>query len=146
MTRTNLIYFILFILVISIPKVISAQESPYSEGTVWDITFVRTKPGMDRDYLRSLSAEWKKQNDELKKQGLILSYKILSGFAANQEDWDLMLMVEYKNFAALDGAEEKFMNVVSKMRTEEQMKAGYIKRSEMRDILGNKLVRELILK
>ena len=55
-------------------------------------------------------------------------------------------MVEYKNLAALDGAEEKFMNVISKMRTEDQQKAGYIKRSEIREILGNKLVRELILK
>ena len=57
-----------------------------------------------------------------------------------------MLMVEYKNLAALDGIESKFMDVISKMKTEEQHVAGYIKRSEMREILGNKIVRELILK
>jgi hypothetical protein len=138
--------FILFLAIICFPRINSAQDLPYTEGSVWDITFVRTKPGMDLDYLKSLAAEWQKQNVELKKQGVILSYKILSGSPANQEDWDLMLMVEYKNMAALDGIVQKYMNVVSKMRTEDQQRTGYIKRSEMRDILGDKVVRELILK
>jgi hypothetical protein len=138
--------FILFIALICFPMINRAQDLPYTEGSVWDITFVRTKPGMDLDYLKSLAAEWQKQNEELKRQGVILSYKILSGFPANQEDWDLMLMVEYKNMAALDGIVQKYMNVVSKMRTEDQQRTGYIKRSEMRDIFGDKVVRELILK
>ena len=86
MKNIKYIYLSLFILVISFPTINSAQGLPYAEGTVWDITFVRTKPGMDNEYLRNLAAEWQKQNDELKKQGLILSYKILSGSAANQEN------------------------------------------------------------
>ena len=140
------IFLLLFIIAVSLPSISLSQSLPYTEGSVWDITFIKIKPGMDNEYLKNLSAEWQKQNEELKKQGLILSYKILSGSAANQEDWNLMLMVEYKNMASLDGADEKFMNVISKMRSEDEQKAGYVKRSEMRDILGDKLVREIILK
>ncbi len=86
-------------------------------------------------------------NEEAKKEGLILSYKILSGPAANKDDWDLLLMVEYKNLAALDGVAEKFQALQRKLiGPEEQQKAGYAKRSELREILGDKTVRELILK
>jgi hypothetical protein len=144
----NLFYtvFILLIGVICLPLINHAQELPYTEGTVWDITFVRTKPGMELDYMKSLAAEWQKQNEELKKQGVILSYKLLYGSPANQEDWDLMLMVEFKNMAALDGIVGKYMDVINKMRSKDQQISGYIKRSEMRDVLGDKIVRELILK
>jgi hypothetical protein len=144
----NLFYtvFILLIGVICLPLINHAQELPYTEGTVWDITFVRTKPGMELDYMKSLAAEWQKQNEELKKQGVILSYKLLYGSPANQEDWDMMLMVEFKNMAALDGIVGKYMDVINKMRSKDQQISGYIKRSEMRDVLGDKIVRELILK
>ena len=146
MKNKFLTIFILFLITICFPQVNSAQELPYNEGTVWDITFVRTKPGMEFDYMKSLAAEWQKQNEELKKQGVILSYKLLYGSPANQEDWDMMLMVEYKNMAALDGIVGKYMNVINKMRSKDQQITGYIKRSEMREILGDKVVRELILK
>ena len=69
------IYLSLFILVISFPTINSAQGLPYTEGTVWDITFVRTKPGMDNEYLRNLASEWQKQNDELKNRELFFHTK-----------------------------------------------------------------------
>ncbi len=58
-----------------------------------------------------------------------------------------MLVVEYKNMAALDEIGEKFQAIVTKIfGSEDQRKAGVVKRSELREILGGKLVRELILK
>ena len=82
MTNKFLRIFILFLITICFPQVNSAQELPYNEGTVWDITFVRTKPGMEFDYMKSLAAEWQKQNEELKKQGVILSYTAHVGLMA----------------------------------------------------------------
>ena len=40
--------------------------------------------------------------DELVKQKLIKSYKILMGEASNEDDFDLILMTEVENFASYD--------------------------------------------
>jgi hypothetical protein len=120
---------------------------PYTEGTVWSLTFVRTKYGMSNEYIRNLASVYRKIEDDLKKEGLIVSYKIFMGSAANKDDWDIMTMTEYKNMAALDGMEEKVYALVTRhFGTEEKVKEAVVKRSEIRDILGEKLVRELILK
>ena len=141
-------FFLLLLILLLLPLQESlSQNLPYNEGAVWVITFVRTEPGMKNDYLRNLAEVWRIGSEEAKKQGLILSYKILSGFAANQEDWDLMLMIEYKNMAALDGFDEKDEAInVKVIGSQEQQKVGITKRSEMREILGDKIVREIILK
>jgi hypothetical protein len=123
------------------------QELPYNEGTVWEVSFIRTTTGMNNEYLRNLAANWRQNCEEAKKQGLIISYKIFSGYAANQEDWDLMLMIEYKNMAALDGADEKWESISTKMiGSQEVQKVGYTKRAEMREIFSSKIVREIVLK
>lgn len=135
------------LLSVSAPIISTGQPAPYTEGTVWDITYVRVKPGMGDDYLKSLATTWKNTNEEAKKQGLILSYKILSGDAANRDDWNLMLITEYKNMASLDGFDEKFRAISAKIiGTEDQQKNVMVKRVDMREILGGKQVREIILK
>ena len=61
----------------------SAQsDAPYTEGSVWQITMVKTKPGMDDEYLKGIAKTFKGSLDEAKKQNLILDYKILIGEAA----------------------------------------------------------------
>jgi hypothetical protein len=120
---------------------------PYTEGTVWSLGFVRTKTGMTNDYIRNLGAEWRKVMDAMKKEGLIVSYKVFMGSAANKDDWDVMTLVEFKNMAAFDGLDEKVDAIVTKaFGTEEKVKGANVKRSEIRDILGEKIVREVILK
>src|SRR5438128_3566535 len=79
------------------------STAPYTEGAVWEITMVKTKTGMSDDYLKALAKIFKTTNDEAKKQGIITDYKILAGDAATQQDYDILLMVEYPNMAALDG-------------------------------------------
>jgi hypothetical protein len=102
---------------------------------------------MTYDYYRDLAANWQKINEAAKKEGLVLSYKILHGPAANTEDWDIMLLVEYKNMAAMDGMAEKMEALGAKlMGSQDQRKEGAIKRNDLRDLLGGKLVREIILK
>jgi len=135
------------LLIICMPAKSTAQQAPYTEGSVWGITLVRVKSGMGDDYLRSLASAWKTRNEALKKQGLILSYKILSGDAANKDDWDMMLMMEYKNMASFDGFDEKFRAIEAKVvGSEEQLKNIMIKRIDVREIFGSKVMRELILK
>ena len=123
------------------------NTAPYTEGGVWQITMVKTKPGMSDDYLKALAKIFKSTNDEAKRQGIITDYKILAGDAATQQDYDILLMVEYPNMAALDGLRDKTDPIGAKMvGTEDQQRQLAVKRLEIRDIMGGKLMREITLK
>src|SRR2546430_8408009 len=127
----------------------SAAQStaPYTEGGVWQITMVKTKPGMSDDYLKALARIFKSTNDEAKKQGIITDYKILIGDAATQQDYDILLMVEYPNMAALDGLREKTDPIGAKIvGAEDQQRQLAVKRLEIREIMGDKTMREISLK
>jgi len=126
---------------------VRADEAPYTEGSVMEMTFVRVTPGGDEAYLKYLDAQWKALNEAAKTNGLILSYHIIQTAAANKDDWNMVLVVEYKNMAALDGLETKMRALVEKtfgsIDKAEQQTA---KRGEIREIIGEKIGRELILK
>ena len=123
------------------------SDAPYTEGPVWGITMVKTKAGMTDDYLKALAKIYKSTNDEMKKQGLIMDYKILIGNDATPQDFDILLMVEFKNMAAFDGLREKADPIADKiLGSEDARRQGAIKRMEIREIMGNKLMREVTLK
>jgi len=123
------------------------SDAPYTEGPVWGVTMVKTKPGMGDDYLKTLAKIYKSTNDEMKKQGLIMDYKILLGNDSNPQDFDILLMVEYKNMAAFDGLREKADPITDKiLGSEDAQRQSAIKRMEIREIMGNKLMREVTLK
>ncbi|HEU0210099.1 MAG TPA: hypothetical protein VFQ78_14115 [Candidatus Udaeobacter sp.] len=126
----------------------SAQsDAPYTEGPVWQITMVKAKYGMGDDYLKGLAKTFKGSLEEAKKQDLIMDYKILVGDAANAQDFNIMLMVESKNMAAFDNAREKFDPIAKKVEgTVDQQRATAVKRMEIREIMGDKLMREVTLK
>ena len=123
------------------------QDKPYKEGTVWSVSLIKVKPGMLDVYLRDLGSARKKLMEEAKKQGLIVSEKMFIGSASNRDDWDVMFMVEYKNWAALDGLSDKFDALALKLvGTEEQQVQMMVKRTETREILGDKMVQEITFK
>ena len=121
-----------------------AVERPYTQGSVWTVTFVRVKPGMDLAYLRDLASGWKQVMEAARNQQLILSYKVLEGNLTGRDDWNLMLLVESKNWAAFDGADDRFDAIVEKMvGPEKQQMEQMIKRSDMREIVGVKNLQEI---
>jgi hypothetical protein len=123
------------------------SDAPYTEGPVWTITMVKAKYGMTDEYLKGLAKTFKGALDEAKKQDLVMDYKILLGEAATPQDFDILLMVESKNMAALDNAREKFDPIARKVEgTPDQQRATATKRLEIREIMGNKLMREITLK
>ena len=124
-----------------------AQERQYQKGSEWTVSFVQIKNGMNRDYLNSLKTTWKAVQDEGIKQGLILSYKIFEGNASNPDDWQIMLMIEYKNMAAMEGNEDKWEAISKKVvgSEEDQKKLREI-RVNMRTMYGTKLMREVVYK
>src|SRR5947207_9225804 len=77
-----------------------AQEKPWAEGTVWSISMIRVKPGMFDVYMREVLPMRKKMNEEAKKQGLLVSSHVFAGNANGRDDFDVMFLDEYKNWAA----------------------------------------------
>jgi hypothetical protein len=133
---------------LGIASLCSAQsDAPYIEGPVWNITMVKVKPGMGDEYLKGLAKTFKGSLDEAKKQGLVMDYKILLGDPATPQDFNILLMVESKNMAALDNGREKFDPIARKtVGTTDQQQAMAVKRLDIREIMGTKLMREITLK
>jgi hypothetical protein len=133
---------------LGIASLCSAQsDAPYTEGPVWNITMVKAKSGMTDEYLKGLAKTLKGTLEEAKKQNLVLDYKILLGNAATPQDFDILIMVESKNMAAQDDAREKFDPITRKVvGTTDQQQAIQVKRLDIREIIGTKLMREITLK
>jgi hypothetical protein len=147
MKRLLVSTLVLLTLLTTAPAPRAAEEVPYTEGSVFEIAFIRTLPGGFDAYMKFLQTEWKPVNEAAKKEGLILSYEVGVSQPANKDDWDVMLVIEYKNMAALDGLDEKMRDVSEKVagtsaKQEERSKD----RNKIRDIIGTKLVRQLKLK
>jgi len=130
--------------VLTLSSAADAQERPYTEGSVWDVTLVRTTPGQYEAYLADLARVWRSFNDEAVKRGHVVSYRILSSPRATPDDWDLLLLVEYPNMATFDDASEKFDPIAESILGDLQTQGeATVQRAQLRDILGSKLAREL---
>ena len=126
---------------------VAQSDAPYTEGPVWTLTMVKTKTGMTDEYLKELAKTLKASLEEAKKQNLVLDYKILLGGAATPQDFDILVMVESKNMASQDNAREKFDPIARKVvGTVDQQQALQVKRLDIREIVGTKLMREITLK
>jgi hypothetical protein len=123
-----------------------AQDRSYKDGSVWTMSFIRVFPGQDETYLNSLKNSWKAVHDEAVKQGLILSYKILEGNATTPEDWNLILMVEYKNLASMEGTDEKWDAIQNKVSSADDRKKLMESRVSVRSMYGSRLMREIVYK
>jgi len=119
----------------------------YTEGSVWFLSMIRVKPGMTDVYLNEVLPQRKKINEEAKKQGLVLSSHILSGLTANAGDFDILFLDEYKNWAAFDGLSAKYDAIAAKViGTPETQVQMMVKRTDVRDIVGEKAMQELLPK
>jgi hypothetical protein len=91
------------------PNVSNAKGSnaPYIEGPVWTVTMIKTKTGLSDEYLKQITGTVKPVYDKEKKQKIILDYKILNGESSRPQDFNILILVEYPNWAAFDTLREK---------------------------------------
>jgi hypothetical protein len=143
----KIITLILIAFTLTLSSTLNAQDKTYTNGSVWQVGFIKVGANMNVEYLNNLKNNWKATHDEAVKQGLIVSYKILEGAAANPDDWDIMLMTEYKSMAAMEGQEDKWEAISKKIiGGEDAMKKLNESRVSMRTIYGGKLLREVVYK
>ena len=147
MRRKSTVYVSLSIaLALLCGAVFSQVNRPYRNGSVWNIAFIRVKPGMDQAYMNYLATSWKKEQEASKKEGLILSYKVLSTEPHATGDWNLLLLTEYKDLATMEANEPKMDALTQKVIGDDQKQMqGYRERAEIREVQGERLAREIIL-
>ena len=127
-------------------SVYAQVNRPYHNGSAWNIAFIRIKPGMNTAYMNYLASSWKAEQEAQKKDGNILSYKVMSVEGHTTGEWNLMLMTEYKDLATMEANQDKAEAVAQRVvGNDEKQMQGYKDRLEIREVLGDRLAREVIL-
>jgi len=136
------------LLAAGIASTAGAQDRPYTEGNVVVVSYIRIKPGMFDKYVKYLDTDYKKIMEAEKKAGVILDYGVYTTPQQNEGDWNMVLRVTYKNMAALDNLRDKaepLQHGVTNLSPEQAAQAS-VERSAMRDAVGGRVLREIILK
>ena len=131
----------------AISSALADDSKAYTEGTVQEVTAIRTKPGMFDAYMKWLDTTGKQLRDDEKKAGLILDYAVYQTQPRSPHDPDIYLVITYKNMAALDGLSDRLEPIQRKIwATREAGAKAAADRESMREILGTELMRRLELK
>jgi hypothetical protein len=145
--KTRFACFVLLCLsVFAAPAI--AQERPYGEGPVVNVSAIRTLDGQFENYLDYLQKNWKPAQEEAKKAGYVLEYHVYSTQPRSPNDPNLYLVVTYPNMAMLDDIEGKMDPIMKKVLNQDFKQADEAsgKRQVMRTLVGSELLRELKLK
>ena len=123
------------------------QERSYKPGSVWTASRIKVMPGQFDNYMDFLGGQWKRMQEFGKKEGVVLSYHVLSVNNARKDEPDLILLTETKDYmttAQRDAFNDK-MNAFLASDDRKQAAASAA-RGPMREQQGSVQYQELILK
>ena len=124
-----------------------ADGRDWNDGPVQNVSFVRTVDGHFDDYMHWLATTYKKQQEAAKAAGLITRYEVLVAQPHNAQDADIILVTEYKNWAAFDHLGSKLDQVSAKVEgSVDAANKSEADRSKIRTILGSDTVQVAELK
>jgi hypothetical protein len=101
MKRFTIPFLALFLMLITVQAAMAQQI--YSDGPIWRVFIVRSKPAQLDNYLKNFKEVTVPCMEEEKKLGLILDYKILLNTKkADPQDWDVLIAYQFKDQAAYE--------------------------------------------
>jgi len=126
----------------------AASPRPYTEGPIMVISYIKTKPGMFNRYMEYLNGPYKANMEAQKSAGIVADYMILTSEARTPADHDVMLAVNYRNWAALDNLADRSDAVVNRVlqSSPQQRDQQFVDRGAMREVLGYRTYQRLMLK
>jgi hypothetical protein len=131
--------------VISVPAF--ADDHAYTDGPVVNVAAIRTEYGRFDEYVKYLDTTWKAEQEAAKRAGDILSYRVVTVEARGENDANIYLVINYKNWAAFDGATAKADAIAKQVEgTLGAANRGAVDRAKIRRILGSWTGQELDLK
>jgi hypothetical protein len=90
----------------------AAPQSPSdSDKPVWTMEILRVKSGMFGSTLGYLDDNWMSVRAEAKRQGAILSYNRIADQDSRKNDWNIVLLTEFKDSVAYDAREKLFASI-----------------------------------
>ena len=124
-----------------------ADGRDWNDGPVVNSSYIRTVDGHFDDYMHWLATTYKKQEEAAKAAGLITNWRVLVVEPHTPQDPDIILVVEYKNWAALDHLGGKFDQVSAQVEGSVEAAAkSQADRAKIRTVLGSRTSQEAILK
>ena len=124
-----------------------ADGKDWSDGPVINVASIRTVDGHFDDYMHWLATTYKKQQEASKKAGLITSYEVIVIEPRGPNDPDILLVTEFKNWAALDNLGSKFDKVSAEVEGSVEAAAQSERdRAKIRTVLGSRTEQVAILK
>jgi hypothetical protein len=124
-----------------------ADGRDWTDGPVVNSAYIRTVDGHFNDYMHWLATTYKKQQEAAKAAGLITNWRVLVVEARTPQDPDIILVTEYKNWAALDHLGGKLDEVSTKIEgSVEAADKSEVDRGKIRTVLGSRTSQEAILK
>jgi hypothetical protein len=124
-----------------------ADDHAYTEGVIVNVARIRTVDGKFDDYVKWLSTTWKQEQEAGKKAGNIVSYEVMGVEPRTPDDPDLLLIVRYKNWAALDGALAKNDAIAKQIEgSVAAASQSQVDRAKIRRVLGSSTMQVLDLK
>ena len=133
--------------VTALPGTALADGRDYSDGPVINVASIRTVDGHFDDYMHWLATSYKRQQEAAKKAGLITAYRVIVIEPRGPNDPDILLVTEYKNWAALDNLGGKFDKVLAETEgSVDNANKGLADRNKIRTLLGSRTQQEAILK
>jgi hypothetical protein len=124
-----------------------ADGKDWNDGPVVNSSYIRTVDGHFDDYMHWLATTYKKQQEAAKAAGLITAWRVLVVEARNPTDPDIILVTEYKNWAALDHLGGKLDAVSAKVEGSAEAAAkAEADRAKIRTVLGSRTMQEAVLK
>jgi hypothetical protein len=131
----------------SLATVAYADGRDWNDGPVQNVTFIRTVDGHFDDYMHWLATTYKKQQEAAKAAGLITRYEILVAQPHNPQDADIILITEFKNWAALDHLGSKLEQVSVKVEgSVDAANKSEADRAKIRTVLGSDIAQVAELK
>ena len=127
----------------------AAQQSarPYTEGPVTNVQYIRVNPGHFDEYMTFLAGPYKQLMEGEKKAGVITGWAVYASDNRDEDDWNIALTITYKNMAALDNLQDRVDPIEQQVfGSLEKSSQAMVKRGEMRAIVGNRILRQLIVK
>ena len=135
---------------VAITALVAQPRETWNVGeSVYQISTIDLEPNVDAQYLNQMKRTWGSNMDVLKAEGLVEEYHIFKSVNQYDGDFDLLLMVKYKNLAMFDSNKKnnkRWDDVREKIRkkiSEEQSQEITSKFPDVRTILDQKLMREI---
>jgi len=130
------------------PAMAQDQNAPsFENGVVLDVASIQTKDGHFNDYMHWLATDWKRQEEALKKAGVILDYHVWLVQNQRVGEPDIMLTQTYKNMAVFDASQAEQYALQARIAGSiARSDQGQAARGSIRTIMGDMMVREAVLK